>query len=67
MTPRIADHRNLTSKEELANLRYQKALGQINNPLRIRIVRKEIARLNTVLHEYDLGLRQRAGEVNEEE
>ena len=55
------------AKEELANLRFQKALGQLNNPLRIRIVRRETARLKTVLHEYDLGLRQRSGEIKEEE
>lgn len=54
------------SKEELANLRFQKALGQLNNPLRIRVVRKEIARLNTVLHEYELGIRKRASEVKDE-
>jgi large subunit ribosomal protein L29 len=51
------------SKEELANLRFQKTLGQLNNPLRIRIVRKEIARLKTVVHEYELGIRKRAGET----
>ena len=55
------------SKEELANLRYQKALGQLNNPLRIRIVRKEVARLTTVLHEYEIGIRQRSAEVKEKE
>ena len=55
------------SREELANLRFQKALGQLNNPLRIRIVRREVAQLNSVLHEYDLGIRQRSGEVNKKE
>ncbi|HDL17676.1 MAG TPA: 50S ribosomal protein L29 [Bacteroidetes bacterium] len=54
------------TKEELANLRYQKALGQLNNPLRLRIVRREIARLNTVFHEYEIGIRKRPGEVQEE-
>lgn len=54
------------AKEELANLRYQKALGQLNNPLRLRIVKREIARLNTVFHEYEIGIRKRSGEVQEE-
>jgi len=51
------------AKEELANLRIQKALGQLNNPLRLRLVRREIARLKTVIHEYELGIRKRPGEV----
>ena len=53
------------SKEEYANLRFQKALGQLNNPLRIRIVRREISRLKTVYHEYETGLRKRSGETEE--
>ncbi len=53
------------SKEEFANLRFQKALGQLNNPLRIRIVRREISRLKTVYHEYEIGLRRRPGETEE--
>lgn len=55
------------ANEEMANLRIQKALGQLNNPLRIRIVRREIARLKTVLHEYELGIRVRAGEMQGQE
>ncbi len=51
------------SKEEYSNLRFQKALGQLNNPLRIRIVRREISRLKTVCYEYETGLRQRPGET----
>ena len=53
------------AKDELANLRIQKALGQLNNPLRIRMVRREIARLKTVIHEYELGIRKRPGEVEQ--
>lgn len=51
--------------EEMGNLRIQKALGQLNNPLRIRIVRKEIAQMKTVLRENELGLRVLAGEKGE--
>jgi len=39
------------SKEELFNLRFQHRTGQLSNPLRIREVRKDIARLNTLLRE----------------
>ena len=53
-------------EEEMSNLRFQKALGQLNNPLRIRYVRREIAQLKTVIHEHELGLRKMAGEAKEE-
>ncbi len=43
-------------KEELFNLRFQLATGQLDNPTRIRDVRKEIARAKTVLHERELGI-----------
>jgi large subunit ribosomal protein L29 len=35
--------------EQLFKLRFQKATGQIENPVKIRLVRKDIARLKTVL------------------
>lgn len=41
-------------KEELFNLRFQKATGQLENPLRIREVRKTIARIKTVITERSL-------------
>lgn len=44
------------SKEELFNLRFQMATGQLNNNRRLRIVRQEIARIYTVLRERELGL-----------
>ncbi|MBB6451469.1 large subunit ribosomal protein L29 [Geomicrobium halophilum] len=45
-----------TLKEELFNLRFQLATGQLDNPARIRGVRKNIARNNTVLRERELGI-----------
>ncbi|GAB6992487.1 50S ribosomal protein L29 [Paenibacillus pini] len=60
------DLRNLTTaeieqkiagfKEELFNLRFQLATGQLDNPTRIRDVRKEIARAKTVVRERELGI-----------
>lgn len=46
----------LTSKEqdlrrELFNLRFQQATGEIENPMRIKVVRKDIARLLTIRNE----------------
>ena len=44
------------SKEELFNLRFQMATGQLDNNRRLRTVRHEIARIYTVLRERELGL-----------
>jgi len=38
-------------RKELFNLRVQQAMGQIENPMRLRLLRKEIARTKTVLKE----------------
>ena len=44
------------SKEELFNLRFQTATGQLSNNRRLRTVRHQIARIYTVLRERELGL-----------
>jgi large subunit ribosomal protein L29 len=44
------------AKEELFNLRFQMATGQLDNNRRLRTVRCEIARVYTVLRERELGL-----------
>ncbi len=41
-------------KEELFNLRFQHATGQLENPMRIREVKKTIARIKTVQREAEL-------------
>ena len=38
-------------RKELFNLRFQQVTGEIENPLRIRMVRKDIARVLTVINE----------------
>lgn len=43
-------------KDELFNLRFQLATGQLENPMRIREVRKDIARAKTILRERELGI-----------
>ncbi len=45
-------------KEELFNLRFQKATGQLENPMRIREVKRSIAQVKTVQREVELGIRQ---------
>ena len=44
------------AKEELFNLRFQSATGQLESHGRLRAVRKEIARIYTVLRERELGI-----------
>ena len=43
-------------KEELFNLRFQNAMNQLDNPKRISAVKKDIAKLKTILKEQELGL-----------
>ncbi|NLY90277.1 MAG: 50S ribosomal protein L29 [Firmicutes bacterium] len=38
-------------KAELFNLRFQLATGQLDNPARVRSVRRDIARVKTIMHE----------------
>lgn len=43
-------------KRDLLNMRIQQASGQLENPSRIRIMRKEVARIQTILHERVLNI-----------
>ena len=48
----------LTDNEEaLQNLKFQKAMLQLEDPLKIKKIKKEIAQLKTIKKEFDLGLR----------
>jgi large subunit ribosomal protein L29 len=44
------------SKEELFNLRFQVATGQLDNSSRLQTVRRQIARIYTIMRERELGL-----------
>ena len=46
------------AKEELFNLRFQAATGQLESHGRLRTVKREIARIYTVVRERELGIRQ---------
>lgn len=50
-------------RKELFNLRFQAATGEIENPMRIGVVRKDIARVLTVIAEKD-ARRETDGEGN---
>ena len=41
-------------KEERFNLRFQLAINQLENPMRISAVKKDIARVSTVLRQFEL-------------
>ena len=48
----------LTDNEEaLQNLKFQKAMQQLEDPLKIKKIKKEIAQLKTIKKEFNLGLR----------
>lgn len=45
-------------KEELFNLRFQHATGQLENPMRIRDVKRSIAQIKTIIRERELNIRE---------
>jgi large subunit ribosomal protein L29 len=45
------------AKEELFNLRFQSATGQLDNHGRVRAVKRDISRIHTVIRERELGIR----------
>jgi large subunit ribosomal protein L29 len=54
----------LTKREELRksyrDLRFNMVLSHVDNPLQKRVLRRRLARLNTIIHEYDLGIRKQS-------
>ena len=51
------------AKEELFNLRFQMATGQLTNNRRLRVVRHDIARIYTVIRDRELGLSAAPGDA----
>ena len=45
-------------RKSYLNMRMETVLGHVDNPLQTRNVRRQIARLNTIIHEYTLGIRK---------
>ncbi|WP_375492865.1 50S ribosomal protein L29 [uncultured Jatrophihabitans sp.] len=58
------DTRLREAKEELFNLRFQMATGQLDNNRRLRTVKHDIARIYTILRERELGLSVAPDESN---
>ncbi len=46
--------------EEVFNLNMRKSIKALDNPLRLRTARRDMARIDTILHEDDLGIRKLA-------
>jgi large subunit ribosomal protein L29 len=52
------DQKLVGLKDELFNLRFQHATGQLENPMRIKEVKKTIARIKTIQRERELQAKQ---------
>ena len=50
--------------EELFKLKFRLTTQPLDNPLRIRVVRKDIARLNTFIRQHELGIASLSGETH---
>lgn len=62
LTSRELEEALAEAKEELFNLRFQYATNQLDNTARIRQVKKEIARINTVIREQEIAAWERLQE-----
>ena len=65
MTDVDLESRLREAKEELFNLRFQAATGQLESHGRLRTVKKDIARIYTVVRERELGIRVAPGASND--
>ena len=54
LSPSELDARLLELKDELFKLRFQQAINQLDNPMRISAVKKDIARVKTVIRDIEL-------------
>jgi large subunit ribosomal protein L29 len=45
-------------KKEYRDLRFDLIVGHVNNPVKKRVLHRQLARLNTIIHEYELGIRR---------
>lgn len=54
LSPSELDAKLLELKDELFKLRFQQAINQLDNPMRIKAVKKDIARVKTVIRDIEL-------------
>lgn len=59
----------LTRRDEIRrqyrDVRFNVVVGHVDNPLLLRTLKRKLARLNTIVHEYDLGIRQTRSDGND--
>lgn len=60
MTSEELQQKGQQLKQELFNLRFQQATGRIENVMRIKQTRRDIARIKTILREHELAAAQSA-------
>ena len=53
LTAEELDHQYDETQQELFNLRIQKSSGQLENPARLRLLRRDLARIRTIMNERD--------------
>ena len=58
LSPRELADMVVEKAEELTNLKFQLALHQLDNTAKVRIARRELARLQTIQKEHQLGIRK---------
>ena len=58
LSPDELDSKLVELRSEMENLQLQKATHQLTNPLRIRTVRRDIARVMTLIKEHKAGIRK---------
>lgn len=54
MTAQELNEKLVELKNELFNLRFQLATGQLENPMKIKAIKKDIARVNTILRQQEI-------------
>lgn len=54
MTSQELDEKVIELKNELFNLRFQLATGQLDNPMKIKAIKKDIARCKTILRDKEI-------------
>ena len=59
MTNEELNNKLKSLKQELFNLRFSNATGQLNNPMQLNICKKDIAKINTILTERELNKKAR--------
>ena len=59
LTNEELDRKMAETRQELFNLRFQSATGALENPARLRLAKREIARLLTIRHEREASLERK--------